>query len=150
MGLKARPARASSSSNPKTRATRASAAGFLASIPDGRRRECQTLATMMAELTGAPPVMWGTSIVGFGQYHYVYASGREGDWPRTGFSPRKQALTVYCMAGFDGADALLRKLGPHKTGASCLYIRKLDDVDLDVLRAIVARSLDEMARRYPL
>lgn len=102
----------------------------------------------MKDVTGEPPVMWGDSIVGFGTYHYTYASGREGDWPRTGFSPRKQSMTVYCMPGFQHQRDLLARLGPHKTSVSCLYLRNLDDVDLDVLRAIVARSLQQMEATY--
>ena len=103
----------------------------------------------MQEVTGEPPVMWGDSIVGFGTYHYRYKSGREGDWPRTGFSPRKQYLAIYIMPGFDSYEALLARLGKHRTSVSCLYINKLADVDLDVLREIIAESHQEMARRYP-
>lgn len=88
--------------------------------------------------------MWGSSIVGFGDYHYKYESGREGDWFVTGFSPRKQNLTLYIMAGFDNYDQLLSRLGKYKTGKSCLYINKLDDVDLDVLKELVAQSAAHM------
>jgi len=104
---------------------------------------------MMAKITGKPPVMWGPSIVGYGTYSYKYASGREGDWPRAGFSPRKGAITVYCMPGFTKKKDLLAKLGPHKTSVSCLYIKRLDDVDLDVLAEIVKRDLAQMATLYP-
>ncbi|MCO5207271.1 MAG: DUF1801 domain-containing protein, partial [Anaerolineae bacterium] len=96
-------------------------------------------------VTGEPGALWGTSIVGFGTYHYKYASGREGDWFVTGFSPRKQNMTLYIMPGFEQYNDLLSKLGKHKTGKSCLYINKLDDVDLDVLRELVAQSADYMA-----
>ena len=147
MGLKPR-ARAKSS-EPKTRPTKVTVASFIRGIADERRRdECKVMLPLMREVTGERPVMWGTSIIGFGQYHYKYASGREGDWLRTGFSPRKQSLTVYCMPGFKQQSDLLQRLGPHKTSVSCLYIRRLEDVDLDVLRAIVARSLQQMQRIY--
>ena len=99
----------------------------------------------MREVTGAEPQMWGDSIVGFGSYHYVYASGREGDWPLTGFSPRKRNLTLYIMAGFDEYDELLSRLGKFKTGKSCLYINKLEDVDQEVLAELVKRSAEHVA-----
>ena len=119
---------------------------FLAAIEDARKRaDCMTLRALMQEVTGEPAQMWGDAIVGFGSYHYKYASGREGDWFLTGFAPRKQALTVYIMAGFDDYDALMARLGKHTTGKSCLYIKRLDDVDLDVLRELVRRSVDHMA-----
>ena len=92
--------------------------------------------------------MWGSSIIGFGTYHYKGASGREGDWMRTGFSPRKQSLTIYCMPGFSKQSDLLKRLGPHKTSVSCLYIRNLDDVDLGVLSSIVKRSMQQMTQLY--
>lgn len=147
VGLKRR---SSSKSEPKTKATKVSATTFINGLDSAqRKRESKTLLSLMREVTGKKAVMWGSSIVGFGSYHYKYASGREGDWPRVGFSPRKQSLTVYCMPGFGGQKDLLAKLGPHKTSVSCLYIRNLDDVDIDVLRKIVKRSLDQMARIYP-
>lgn len=92
--------------------------------------------------------MWGSSIVGFGSYHYRYESGREGDWMLTGFSPRKQALTLYMMGGFQRHDELMNKLGKYKTGKSCLYVKKLEDIDLDVLRQLVAESVDYMRQSY--
>jgi len=92
------------------------------------------------------PEMWGDSIVGFGSYHYKYASGREGDWFITGFSPRKQNLTLYIMSGFDECDQLLNKLGKHSTGKSCLYIKKIEDVDIDVLKELVKKSVGHMER----
>ena len=103
---------------------------------------------MMEEITGEPPRMWGPSIVGFGTYHYRYASGREGDWMLTGFSPRKQTLTVYIMAGFDRYDELMSRLGTHKTGKSCLYLKKLDAIDRGVLKDIVTDSVAVMRKRY--
>ncbi len=149
MGFKARKA-SSGKSEAKTRPTKVSVQSFVDGLDDERRRrEAKTLISMMRKLTGEKPVMWGPSIVGFGRYHYKYASGREGDAPRAGFSPRKAALTVYCVPGFGAQSALLRRLGPHTTSVSCLYIRKLEDVDLDVLREIVERSVTQMARLYP-
>ena len=129
----------------KTAPTGESVAEFIGGIEnDQTRQACLVLAEMMAEVTGSPAEMWGTSIVGFGRYHYTYASGREGDWMITGFAPRKQALTLYIMAGFDEYDDLMARLGKHTTGKSCLYIKKLADVDLDVLRELVARSAVHM------
>jgi len=147
MGLKPRAKK--TGTDAKTKPTSVSAASFINGLADERRRrESATLLDLMSEVTGEPPVMWGAGIVGFGSYHYKYASGREGDWPRTGFSPRKQSLTIYCVPGFAAQRDLLARLGPHKTSVSCLYINKLDDVDLGVLRKIVERSVDQMARTY--
>lgn len=111
---------------------------FLADLEDPAvRKDCQTLAQMMAEVTGDPGDLWGTSIVGFGEYHYKYASGRENDWFRMGFSPRKQNLTIYIMSGYEDKQKLLAKLGPHSLGKSCLCIKQLADVDLSVLRELL-------------
>jgi hypothetical protein len=132
----------------KTRKTSASVAAFIAGIKDERQRQdARALVAMMRDVTGKKPAMWGTSIVGFGAYHYKYASGREGDWPLTGFSPRKQNLTVYCMSGFAGQRDLLTKLGKHKTGVGCLYFKSLDDVDTTTLRRLISASVKETARR---
>jgi hypothetical protein len=98
----------------------------------------------MQEVTGSEPVMWGPSIVGFGSYHYTYASGREGDWMLSAFSPRKRNLTLYIMAGFERYDEIMKRLGKFKTGSSCLYINKLDDIDRDVLRELVTESVAHM------
>jgi hypothetical protein len=126
----------------KTKQTKASVAGFLKNIADETRRaECRTLLELMQAATGERPSMWGPSIVGFGSYHYKYASGREGDWFRVGFSPRKQALTVYIMSGFTGHESLLKKLGKHTTGKGCLYIKHLADVDLEILARLVRASV---------
>ncbi len=134
----------------KTQANDASVEDFLAAVPNARRREDSAkMLDLMLEVTGEPARMWGDSIVGFGTYHYRYKSGREGDWPRTGFSPRKQYLAIYIMPGFGEYEPLLSRLGKHRTSVSCLYINKLADVDMDVLREIVAGSYQEMARRYP-
>jgi len=129
----------------KTKPTRASVSAFLNGIGDEqRRRDCTTIARIMKRVTKASPRMWGPTIVGFGEYHYKYASGREGDWFITGFSPRKGDLTLYLMSGFDGYEDLMRRLGRHKTGRSCLYVRKLDDIDLDVLTTLIERAVGKM------
>lgn len=118
---------------------------YLESVQHKRRREDSLVVLkMMEEVTGEPAEMWGSSIVGFGSYHYRYASGREGDFMLTGFAPRKQALTLYIMGGHERYDELMGKLGKHRTGSSCVYINKLDDVDLDVLRELIAESVDYM------
>jgi Domain of unknown function (DU1801) len=127
---------------PKTRPTDADVGAFLESVPDERRREdAKTVCRLIQEVTGQEPVLWGTNIVGFGSVRLRYASGRELDWPVTGFSPRKAATTVYLMDGFEERHDLLARLGPHSTGRSCLYLKRLSDVDLDVLRELVADSV---------
>jgi Domain of unknown function (DU1801) len=119
---------------------------FLNGIADEKkRRDCFAILNLMKDVTQAEPVMWGDSIVGFGSYHYCYESGREGDWFLTGFSPRKQNLTLYIMSGFDQYDALLGKLGKHTTGKACLYIKRLDDIDLPTLKELVRGSVEHMA-----
>ena len=133
----------------KTRPTDASVARFLDDVPDAAKRDdCRTLVAMMEKASGQPPRMWGNSIVGFGSYHYKYDSGREGDWFLTGFAPRKQDLTLYIMPGFERYDDLLERLGRHKTGKSCLYIKRLADVDLDVLEELVTRSVERMQKPH--
>jgi hypothetical protein len=130
---------------PKTKITDASVTEFLNRIADEKkRRDCFTILQLMQQVTGAEPKMWGDSIVGFGDYHYRYASGREGDYFLAGFSPRKQNLTLYIMAGFDQYDELLQKLGKHSTGKSCLYIKRVEDIDLTTLRELVKQSVDHM------
>jgi ribosome biogenesis protein Nip4 len=127
---------------PKTKKNDASVAEFLAAIEDEKRRaDSEVVLKMMKSVTRAEPKMWGSSIVGFGSYHYVYASGREGDWPLVGFSPRKQALTLYLMTGFDHYGELMEKLGKFKTGKGCLYIKKMEDVDTKVLKQLVTESV---------
>lgn len=134
----------------KTRPTRAGVTRFVAALEDPRRRkESRELLRLFREVTGKRPVLWGTSIIGYGQYHYRYRSGREGDWMVTGFSPRKQALSIYIMPGFGRYTALMKRLGKYRTGVSCLYVRKLEDVDVDVLRELVAASVADMATLYP-
>ncbi|KQV18506.1 MULTISPECIES: DUF1801 domain-containing protein [unclassified Kitasatospora] len=126
---------------PKTKPTAADPAAFLAAVPDERRRaDAEALCALMAEVTGAPPVMWGSSIVGFGTYHYRGASGRSGDWPPVGFSPRKQALTLYVAEGFEPHQDLLARLGPHTTGKGCLYVKRLDALDETALRELIERG----------
>ena len=120
---------------------------FLNSVAhDKRRADAFQVLELMKEVTGEAPKMWGDSIIGFGSYHYTYASGREGDWFLTGFSPRKQNLTLYIMAGFDEYDDLMARLGKFKTGKSCLYINKLEDIDQDVLKELVEKSAEHMAQ----
>ncbi len=133
----------------KTKPNQQSVTEFLASVEDEQKRaDSYALLELMQEVTGEPPRLWGDSIVGFGSYHYRYASGREGDWFLTGFSPRKQNLTLYIMAGFDRYDALLEQLGKHKTGKSCLYIKRLEDVDRQALRKLVEESVQHMKKTY--
>ena len=130
----------------KTQATTADVEAFLAAIPDAARREdCLRIKALMEAATGAPARMWGPAIVGFGVYHYRYESGREGDWMVTGFSPRKNDLTLYIMPGFDRYEALMARLGKHKTGKSCLYLKRLADVDMAVLEELVRESVAAMA-----
>lgn len=134
----------------KTQPTTASVDAFIDAVDDEDRREdCRIVAGMMAEITGAPGVMWGSSIVGFGNYHYRYASGREGDFFEAGFSPRKRALTLYVMAGFSEYDDLLAKLGKYSTGKSCLYVKRLADVDVEVLHEMLTRSVAFIRAKYP-
>ncbi len=130
----------------KTKPTDQSVEDFLQAVPDERRRgDSLAIVEMMARVTSEQPKMWGSSIVGFGVRHYRYESGREGDWFLTGFSPRKQNLTLYLTQGFDRYGDLLKRLGKHKTGKGCLYINKLDDVDSGVLEELVARSVQDQA-----
>jgi hypothetical protein len=128
---------------PKTRASDASVADFLAQLPDGRRADCEAVAAMMQAATGEPATMWGASIVGFGRYAAVSA-GKANAWPLIGFSPRRNELVLYLVAGFDGADALLDRLGRHRTGKACLYVKKLADVDATVLRRLIDASVAAM------
>lgn len=126
-------------------------AAFLAAIEDPQqRRDAKKISAMMRAASGSRARMWGTAIVGFGSYHYKYASGREGDWPLVGFSPRKQNLALYIMAGFSDFQGLLSKLGKHKTGKSCLYVKRLDDVDPIILRKLVDQSIKYMRKKYTI
>jgi hypothetical protein len=133
----------------KTQKTDASVEDFLNAVSNERRRKDSfVVLELMREVTGEEPAMWGSSIVGFGSYRYTYASGRSGEWPIVGFSPRKQNLALYIMPGFERFDTLLKKLGKHKTGKSCLYINKLADVDMEVLRDLVEQSVAHMRKAY--
>jgi hypothetical protein len=128
---------------PAMRRTDVPVEGFLACVPDEKRREdARRLCAMMQEITGDPPAMWGTSIIGFGTYHYRYASGHEGDSALASFSPRRQHLAIYLVGEFENRhQPVLARLGPHKSGKGCLYIKRLDDVDRDALRELIDRSV---------
>ncbi len=133
----------------KTKQTKASVTEFLGSIDDpGKRADAKKVAAIMRKATGSRAKMWGTSIVGFGSYHYEYNSGGEGDWMLIGFSPRKHNLALYIMTGFSEIAPLMEKLGKHKTGKSCLYVKQLADIDLKVLESIVSRSIKSMRSKY--
>ena len=121
---------------------------FLNALADEqKRKDSFTLVELIREVTGLEPTMWGSSIVGFGSYHYTYVSGRQGDTILAGFSPRKQNLTIYNMGGVDLDDALLKKLGKHTAGKGCLYIKRLDDVDLPTLKLLIAKSLERIQQK---
>lgn len=129
---------------PKTQRTKASVAAFISAVEDDtRRKDAKAVDKLMREASGEKPAMWGPSIIGYGEYE-----GPTGKWPRIGFSPRKASLVLYLMDGYEG-EPLMKKLGKHKTGRSCLYINKLTDVDEAVLRALIERSWKRMATKYP-
>jgi hypothetical protein len=129
----------------KTKVNDASVTKFLNSVADEQKRnDCFEILKMMEHITKEEPKMWGSSIVGFGSYHYKGKSGREGDWMLTGFSPRKQNLTLYLMGGFEAHAALLEKLGKFTTSVGCLYIKKLDDVDKKILKELVQASVERI------
>ena len=134
---------------PKTKATDASVSDFIDAIKDETQRDAaRIIHDLMKSITGKKGVMFGASIVGFDSYHYVYASGRTGDWPILGFSPRKQNMTVYIMDGFKDKKHLLKKLGKHKTSVSCLYFKKLRDLHLPTFKAILQSSFKATSKRY--
>ena len=134
----------------KTKPTDVSAESHIAAIADEQQRnDAQTLVTLMRRVTKQRPRMWGPSIVGFGSYHYKYASGHEGDSALAAFAVRGSELVVYIAEGFEGRDALLAKLGKHRSGKVCVYIRRVADVDLKVLEKLVARSVADTKSRYP-
>lgn len=134
----------------KTKPTEVSVADFIAAVENPQRRaDAETLCALFEEISGAPPLMWGPSIIGFGRYHYRYASGHEGDAPRLGFSPRKAQTVVYILPGFRGWESFVARLGKVKTSVACLYINRLDQIDLGVLRELAVASLAEMRERYP-
>jgi hypothetical protein len=133
----------------KTQATQASVASFINAMEDPvRRADCRRLAELIGQQTGFAPKMWGPSIIGFGSYHYKYESGREGDAPLVGFSPRKSEFALY-IANFDGKEGLLEKLGKHKTAKACVYIKKLDDINVSILQQLVAGSVNHYREKYP-
>ena len=133
----------------KTKLNDGDVEAFLNSVENEKRRtDAFVVLEMMKELTGWEPKMWGNSLVGFGSYHYKYESGREGDFFKVGFSPRKQSLTIYIMPGFERYEELMAKLGKHKTGKSCLYINKLEDIDINVLKDLITLSVDYMTNKY--
>ena len=126
----------------KTKPTKVNVSGFIAAIADeARRADAKVLVKLMQDATSEKPAMWGPSIIGFGSVHYVYDSGREGDMPLIGFSPRKPASVLYGATGFKGADTLLAKLGRHTTGKGCLYIKKLSDIDESVLKTLIVKAV---------
>jgi hypothetical protein len=134
----------------KTKQTEASVTDFIDKQDSEQTRDdCRTLVKMMKKITGKPAKMWGPAIVGFGKYHYKYESGHEGDSCIAAFSPRKGNLTVYIMDEFPNRESLLKKLGKHKSSKVCLYIKKLEDIDLDVLEKIVKASMDAVKKKYP-
>ena len=129
----------------KTRPNDKNVVEFLNAVEnETKRKDSLTILELMKQVTGSEPIMWGDSIIGFGTYHYKYASGREADWFLTGFSPRVQNLTLYIMSGFDEYDDLLSKLGKHSTGKSCLYVKRLENIDLDVLKELIEKSVAHM------
>jgi hypothetical protein len=128
----------------KTTRTEGSVEDFLATVPEPRQSDAREVAALLTEVTGVEPALWGPSIVGYGERHLVYESGRELDWFEIGFSPRKASTTLYITEGFDGYDELLGRLGKHTTGKSCLYIKRLDDVDRSVLKELVTRSVSHL------
>jgi uncharacterized protein DUF1801 len=132
----------------KTQKNNASVKDFISLAATKQQDDCRELVRIMAKITGKRASMWGTNIVGFGSYRYKYASGREGDWPLAGFSPRKTSLSIYIMAGFGKSEKLLQKLGKHKIGKSCLYVNKLADIDLEVLKLLIEKSVAAMQKKY--
>ncbi|WP_394690288.1 DUF1801 domain-containing protein [Hoeflea sp.] len=134
----------------KTKPIPINPAAVISALDEGpRKRDAETLDAMMQRVSGAEPVMWGAAMFGYGSYGYTYSSGRTGTFFRVGFALRNRQLVVYVIPGFEGMENELARLGPHKTGKSCLYLKRLDDIDLDVLERIVARSIVIMAERYP-
>jgi hypothetical protein len=134
----------------KTRPTAASVEDFLAAAPPAKVQDALRLEALFRAATGFTPKMWGSSIVGYGRYHYRYASGREGDFLATGFSPRKAAFSIYIMPGYQDYGAILPRLGKHKTGKSCLYVNKLADVDLTVLEELIRQGLKDLNAIWPV
>ncbi|WP_426028752.1 DUF1801 domain-containing protein [Brevundimonas sp. TWP2-3-4b2] len=137
-------------SEAKTKPTEVPVADFIAAVENPKRRaDAETLCALFEEISGEPPKMWGPSIIGFGRYHYRYASGHEGDAPRLGFSPRKAQTVVYVMSGFKGQEEMIARIGKVKTSVSCMYVNRLDQIDLGVLREMAVASLAQMREQYP-
>lgn len=135
----------------KTEVTEVAIAEFLAQVePERRRADAQRLDEIFREVSGFEPRMWGPSILGYGRYHYKYESGREGDFLATGFAPRKANLVIYIMPGYTDFSAILARLGKHKIGKSCLYINKMDDIDLGALKELIAAGIEDLGRHWPV
>lgn len=135
----------------KTKKNAGSVSVYVASITDEtQRKDAEKLLAVFKKVTKRQPKMWGSSIVGFGEYHYAYPSGQEGDWMATGFSMRKSGPTIYIMPGYQDYGALMKKLGPHKLGKSCLYLKRLDDIDVKVLEKLIAAGLTDLKKKYPV
>ena len=133
----------------KTQPTEQSVKTFIDSLDDQQKiADSYSLLDLMKEVTGCEPKMWGPSIIGFDQYHYKYESGREGNFLKVGFSPRKRELSIYLMCGFEKHTEMMKKLGKHRTGKSCLYVKKLEDIDLDVLKDLVQESIKYVDKKY--
>jgi hypothetical protein len=147
---KAKPKPASQKSANKTQATKASVSSFIDAVADPeQKKDAKTIAALMQKHVGEKPAMWGPSIIGFGKYEYKYDSGREGQMCRIGFSPRKGQTVLYMINGYEDAPDLMARLGKFKTGKSCLYVKKLADIDMSVLEQIIVRSLKYMDEKYP-
>ncbi len=133
----------------KTQPTENSVADFIESLDhEQRKQDSRLLLKIFDEITGEPAVLWGSAIIGYGSYHYTYASGREGDWMKTGFSPRKSSMSIYLMNGYDDYQQELKQLGKHSVGKSCLVVKNLEDIDLDILRKMLTDSYAWMCNKY--
>lgn len=138
-------------SDNKTQVTAMPVADFIAMVePEARRKDAEAIIALFEKTTGWKPRMWGPSIIGFGEYHYTYDSGREGDFLATGFSPRKAKLVFYIMPGYANYESILSRLGKHSLGKSCLYVNKLDDIDTDVLAELIATGVHDLGQKYPV
>lgn len=133
----------------KTQPTSKAVSDYLEKINPEQRDDCKKILTVMQEVTGLQPQMWGKDIVGLGQYHYVGKSGREGEWFKTGFAPRKNNLSLYFIGGFDKCQPILDKLGKHKLGKGCLYVKNLETINMDALKELISANIDEMNKMYP-
>ena len=134
----------------KTQITEVQVSDYLKTIADdGQQKDCILIDKLIQEVTGRKPKMWGKDIVGYGSYHYVGKSGREGDWFKTGFAPRKNQLSIYCIGGFDNHQEVLDRLGKHKLGKGCLYIKNLETIDTEVLKELLAANISLMDKQYP-